>query len=53
MRITMNAYCGQIDDSNAKMMHYIYDGEDPAPFCGQFYGEREAHWSKYGDRLPK
>lgn len=53
MRIVVNAYCGQIDESNAKMMHYIYDGEDPAPFCDQFkLPIEEIHWGN-GISLPK
>ena len=53
MRIVLGSYCGQLDDSTAKMFHHIYDGEDPAPFCGQFEPPYEIHWSKSGDRLPK
>jgi hypothetical protein len=53
MRIVVNTYCGQIDESNANMMHYIYDGDDPAPFCDQFTPPYELHWSNKGHTLPK
>ena len=53
MRIVVNAYCGQIDDSNAKMMHYLFDGEDPSPFCDQFkLPIKEIHWGN-GRSLPR
>lgn len=59
MRIVVGTYCAQIDDTTAKMMHHLYDGEDPAPFCGQFSRDRnswiaEVHWAKDGKHsLPK
>lgn len=53
MRIVVGAYAGQIDDTNRKMYHHIYDGEDPAPFCGQF-ANPDIHWdSNGGHGLPK
>lgn len=51
MRVVVGAYCAQIDDSNAKLLHHIYDGEDPAPFCHQFE-KPEIHWGN-GHSLPK
>jgi hypothetical protein len=33
MRIVVNAFVGQIDETNARMMHYIFDREDPSPFA--------------------
>lgn len=53
MRIVVNAYVGQIDETNAKMMHYIFDGEDPSPFADQFeLPIQDIHWGN-GHSLPK
>ncbi|KAG7340641.1 SET methyltransferase domain containing protein [Nitzschia inconspicua] len=46
MRVVVGMYCGQMDKRNAKMYAHLYDGEDPAPFMGQFEEPFEYHWSK-------
>ncbi|KAL3919282.1 MAG: hypothetical protein SGILL_003832, partial [Bacillariaceae sp.] len=45
-RVVVGMYCGEINDKNAKMFAHLYDGEDPAPFLGQFDEPYELHWSK-------
>ena len=45
-RVVVGMYCGQIDNSNHQMFAHLYDGEDPAPFMGQFDEPYEYHWSK-------
>ena len=45
-RVVVGMYCGEISDRNAKMYAHLYDGEDPAPFLGQFEPPYELHWSK-------
>jgi hypothetical protein len=45
-RVVVGMYCGQISNNNAKMFAHLYDGEDPAPFMGQFEEPYELHWSK-------
>jgi len=53
VRIVVGAYCAEISEKNAKMMKYIYDGEDPAPFVNQFeLPIKEVHWGN-GHSLPK
>eukprot|EP00543_Licmophora_paradoxa_P002973 CAMPEP_0202453364 /NCGR_PEP_ID=MMETSP1360-20130828/11353_1 /ASSEMBLY_ACC=CAM_ASM_000848 /TAXON_ID=515479 /ORGANISM="Licmophora paradoxa, Strain CCMP2313" /LENGTH=148 /DNA_ID=CAMNT_0049072433 /DNA_START=8 /DNA_END=451 /DNA_ORIENTATION=+ len=44
MRVVVGMYCGQMDDSNRKMLAHIYDGEEPAPFMDQFEHPMETHW---------
>ena len=52
-RVVVGMYCGQIDESNAEMMKYIYDGEHPAPFLDQFnLPLADPHWS-VAHSLPK
>jgi hypothetical protein len=47
IRLVVGSYCAQIDASNARMMHHLYDGEDPAPFADQFeLPLKEIHWAK-------
>ena len=48
-RVVVGMYCGQIDDNNSQMLANLYDGEDPAPFMGQFQAPYEYHWSKGHD----
>jgi len=45
-RVVVGMYCGQMDENNNKMLAHLYDGEDPAPFLGQFEEPFEYHWSK-------
>ncbi|KAL3925864.1 MAG: hypothetical protein SGILL_000113 [Bacillariaceae sp.] len=45
-RVVVGMYCGQMDRTNAKVYAHLYDGEDPAPFMGQFEEPYEYHWSK-------
>jgi SET domain len=45
-RIVVGMYCGPLGQRNAKMYAHLYDGEDPAPFLGQFEEPFESHWSK-------
>jgi hypothetical protein len=47
-RLVVGAYCAQVDDKNKKMLAYIYDGEEPAPFMDQFENP-EIHWSRTSD----
>jgi len=52
IRLVVGTYCAEINESNARMMKYLYDGEEPAPFMDQFEFPIEIHWGD-GHSLPK
>jgi hypothetical protein len=48
-RVVVGMYCGQLDEHSKDMFAHLYDGEDPAPFMGQFKEPFEYHWVKGND----
>jgi hypothetical protein len=52
IRLVVSNYCSEIDETNHKVMKYLYNTEHPAPFMDQFdLPIKEFHWGN-GHTLP-